>query len=281
MFSGLGLQCFPAGGAFWSGIRSYDDNGNLITDSVDGNYSAHYDYDRVGNRTGSSINGVSTAYTYDDNDRLITAGGETYTYDDNGNTLSKTLGGETSTFSYDSKNQLNQAELIEGGVTTQAQYRYDIDGIRMQKTEDGNSTDYLVDHNRDYAQVVREVDQSTSQSLDYLYGDDLIHQSQNSANEKYYLYDGLGSTRALTDTTGATTDTYDYEAFGSTLNQSGSTANSYLFTGEQYDHTLDQQYLRARYYDPNTTRFTQQDTWMGDDQAPQTLHKYLYGILIQ
>jgi RHS repeat-associated protein len=60
------------------------------------------------------------------------------------------------------------------------------------------------------------------------------------------------------------------------LDQSGATANSYLYTGEQFDGSLGNYYLRARYYDPNSGRFTQMDTWMGRDSDPVTLHKYLY-----
>ena len=72
------------------------------------------------------------------------------------------------------------------------------------------------------------------------------------------------------------TDTYDYEAFGEVLNQTGSTENNYLFTGEQFDNTLNKYYLRARYYDQAQGRFTQMDTWMGRNHDPITLHKYLY-----
>ena len=36
------------------------------------------------------------------------------------------------------------------------------------------------------------------------------------------------------------------------------------------------QYLRARYYDQGIGRFTQQDTYMGRNSDPITLHKYLY-----
>jgi len=36
------------------------------------------------------------------------------------------------------------------------------------------------------------------------------------------------------------------------------------------------QYLRARYYDPNTGRFNQLDPFAGNNHDPQSLHKYLY-----
>ena len=80
----------------------------------------------------------------------------------------------------------------------------------------------------------------------------------------------------MSDNTGTLTDEYNYEAFGDVLSQTGTTENSYLFTGEQFDTTLDQYYLRARYYDQGVGRFTQADTWMGRNSDPITLHKYLY-----
>ncbi|WP_216825072.1 polymorphic toxin-type HINT domain-containing protein [Agarilytica rhodophyticola] len=109
----------------------------------------------------------------------------------------------------------------------------------------------------------------------YRYGHDLINQDR-AGTVSYYHYDGLGSTRHLSDSLGSLTDSYDYEAFGETLSQTGSTVNNYLFTGEQLDASLSQYYLRARYYDQGNGRFTQMDTWMGNNHDPVTLHKYLY-----
>ncbi|HTF97316.1 MAG TPA: hypothetical protein VL995_14355, partial [Cellvibrio sp.] len=91
-----------------------------ITDAVNGNYAASYEYDRAGNRTYETVNGVQTAYTYDNNDRLTQTGGTTYQYDNNGNTLSETLDANTKTCVWDGKN--NFTSLTEGGNTTT--YRY-------------------------------------------------------------------------------------------------------------------------------------------------------------
>ncbi len=146
--------------------------------------------------------------------------------------MSKTIDSQTSTYSYDAKNYLASAELNEAGAITSTAYQYNIDGIRVQKSEAADITDYLIDPNRDYAQVVRETDSSTATSIDYLYRDDLIRQNTPANGYSYYLYDGLGSTRYLTNSLGAVTDSYDYDAFGSTLNQTGTTGNNYLFTGE-------------------------------------------------
>lgn len=74
----------------------------------------------------------------------------------------------------------------------------------------------------------------------------------------------------------AITDTYDYDAFGNLLHSTGTTANNYLFAGEQFDTNLNLYYNRARYLSTNTGRFWTMDTYEGDPQSPLSLHKYLY-----
>lgn len=248
---------------------TYDDvyrlTSEVITDVVAGDYSASFSFDAVGNRLTQTVNGVLTEYTYDDNDRLLSAGVNTYTYDANGNTLVAVLDGDTIEYSYNSKNQLIEMENSAG--TTQ--YAYNISGIRTQ----AGDTQFIVDSNRSYAQVL--IEERAAGDVIYSYGDDLISQTR-SGETHFYHYDGLGSTRALSDELGVVSDTYDYQAFGEILNQTGATENSYLYTGEQFDSGLDQYYLRARYYDQGVGRFTQMDTWMGRNSDPVTLHKYLY-----
>lgn len=56
------------------------------------------------------------------------------------------------------------------------------------------------------------------------------------------------------------TDSYEYSAYGNELNQSGTTANAYRYTGEQLDEETGLYYLRARLLDP-VTGFTQLDTY--------------------
>ena len=139
----------------------------------------------------------------------------------------------------------------------------------------GLTTHYLIDPNRGYVQVLEEQDASGSVQTSYVYGDDLLSQTHNNATHTYH-YDGLGSTRALSDETGTVTDRYGYLAFGQLSYQTGSTPNDYLFTGEQYDNPLGFYYLRARYYNPHNGRFTQMDTFAGMAVEPPSLHKYLY-----
>ena len=240
-----------------------------------------YTYDAVGNRESATENGVTTTYLYDSNDRMLSSTQSgvltTYGYDDNGSMLSKASNGDDTTFAYDARNKLISAIQNQGGsAISNVTFEYDIDGNRTQKTDNGNITNFVVDRNQRYAQVVHETDDQNATQVTYTHGDDLISQDR-SASVNYYNYDGLGSTRSLTDSAGVITDTVDYNAYGSILHQTGTTTNRYLYTGEQFDAALDNYYLRARYYDPTVGRFTQMDTFAGFEKDPITLHKYLYG----
>jgi RHS repeat-associated protein len=108
-----------------------------------------------------------------------------------------------------------------------------------------------------------------------LYGLERISEKQSSGTS-FYGYDGHGSVRQLTNSAGAVTDTYDYDAFGNLINQTGSTPNNYLFAGEQYDPALSLYYNRARYLNTTTGRFWSMDSTEGGDKDPLSLHKYLY-----
>ncbi|MGA8367939.1 MAG: RHS repeat-associated core domain-containing protein, partial [Candidatus Acidiferrales bacterium] len=116
-------------------------------------------------------------------------------------------------------------------------------------------------------------------SRSYFYGLERISQYRQfsgGTQTSYYVYDGHGSVRALTDQTGNVTDTYDYDAFGNLTHSTGATPNEFLFAGEQFDSTLNLYYNRARYLNTTTGRFWSMDTFEGDPRSPLSLHKYLY-----
>ncbi len=258
---------------------TYDDLYRLteekITDPVHGNETISYTYDSFGNRLSRTDSSGTVTYTYDDNDRLreetkngsVTA----YAYDDSGNTLSRSAGTETVTYGYDYENRLVSVQGPDGST----EYACDADGIRVRSVTGGVVTNYLADKNRDYAQVLEERDSSGNITVSYVYGDDLISQKRGGS-VSYYHYDGLGSTRSLTDAAGNITDTYTYEAFGDLLHRIGNTPNNYLFTGEQYDPNAGFYYLRARYYNVGNGRFITSDPFGGNPSDLFSLNKYSY-----
>ncbi len=128
-------------------------------------------------------------YSYDADDRLSSDA-----YDADGNTI---LSSGISD-SYDFENHLIQ----KGGVTIV----YDGDGNRVSETAGGVTTKYLVDtaNLTGYAQVVDEL-QSGAVTRTYSYGLERISETQSinsSSTTSFYGYDGHGSVRQLTSSTG-------------------------------------------------------------------------------
>ena len=258
---------------------TYDDLYRLtkesIVDTVNGDRTSSYVYDKVGNRLGKTVNGVTTAYVYDGNDRLLNekVNGTaivTYGYDNNGSTIAKTENGLTSTYVWNDDKRLVSATVNGKAIG----YKYNDQGIRVSSTVDGVETRYLLDEGIT-ANVWEEYSPNVTVQASYVYGYDLISQVR-SGGSSFYLVDGLGSTRLLTDGQGQVVNAYGYEAFGETVSQSGTATNSYQYAGEQLDGETGDYYLRQRFYDPSTGRFTRRDEYLGEIQNPNTLHKYMY-----
>jgi RHS repeat-associated protein len=185
---------------------------------------------------------------------------------------------------YDSENHMIQ--MVKG--TTTIGMKYDAFGNRVSKavTTAGvtTTTQYLVDdlNPTGYTQVLDELTGpigSAAVQRTYTYGLQRISQDQYVSNAwllSYYQYDGGGSVRQLTNSVGAVTDSYEYDAFGNSFTKQGTTPNNYLYRGEQFDSDLGLYYLRARYYNPATGRFLSRDPLDGQAKIPASLHKYLY-----
>ncbi len=244
-------------------------NETISADPSNKNGVVSYSLDPVGNRLteSSSLSGVNSGtFSYSVDDQLSTE-----SYDSNGNTLA--TGGNA--YGYDSENRLTS--MNSGAVSIV----YDAFGNRVAKTVNGVTTGYLVEDDVNptgLPQVMDEIVGGVVQR-EYAYGLQRISENQvvsGSWTPSFYGYDGAGSVRQLTNSAGAVTDTYEYDAFGNEVNHTGTTPNNYLFRSEQYDPDLSFYYLRARYLNPVTGRFLSRDPNSGHFAIPATLHKYLY-----
>jgi RHS repeat-associated protein len=80
---------------------------------------------------------------------------------------------------------------------------------------------------------------------------------RTSSSKQFFLNDVLGSTIALTDATGSIVRSYTYDPDGNpTTSGSGATTNLEYAAGHQTGGLI---HFAARYYDPNTARWSQQD----------------------
>ena len=259
-------------------------------------------YDAVCNRTSRMVQGLGATVdpisnqnlAFDQRDLILgpngaNSGNTNPNYDLNGNSLTDEFGNPTHDL-YDAENR-----LISRGAG-QITIGYDEDGHRVFETSGGATTVYLVDDRNPtgYSQVLAEypggpaASSANAPTVTYTYGLELICQNRNGV-VRFYAYDGQGSVRLLTDATTtptgggtssgtatAVTDTYDYDAYGQLLAQTGNTSNNYRYTGQQWDPALGMYHLRARYYQPGICRLWTMDNCEGNPEQPSTKNAYAY-----
>ncbi len=220
-----------------------------------------YGYDAIGNRTSQTVNGTTTSFTYNAANELTTSG---FSFDANGNQTASNTG---LAMSYNTKDQTasitppgsgaismsytgaSQVERVSAGSTN---YSYSVLGLN-QETSSG-TTAYTRDN------------QGTLVS------------ERTPSGTYYYLFDGLGSTVALTDSTGAVKNTYSYDPYGTVTSSTGPVVNPYRFGGAYGAYTDSSGLLKIgqRFYDPSLGRWTQQDLVAGALTSPMTLNRYTY-----
>ncbi|MFN8611661.1 MAG: RHS repeat-associated core domain-containing protein [Vulcanimicrobiota bacterium] len=135
-----------------------------------------------------------------------------------------------------------------------AQYRYDASNLRLQKTVNGVTTQYLWDGDR----ILKEYNGDGSVKANYFLG---IDRAAIKTAGKWYLYltDTRGSVTGLLDTAGNRVASYTFGDYGETLTEQGTVYNPFRWNGEQLDAESGLYYLRNRYYQPSTGRFMQRD----------------------
>jgi len=220
-----------------------------------------YQYDPVGNRTAMTDTAVHT-YVYDAANRLTSADGVLYTWDGRGNLLSD----GTFTYTYNSAGRMVRAQSLTATLV----YTYNADGLRLARSQSVTSVQSVDTFTWDWATGVPEL-LSDGDSL-YLIGYDTLGWQSGTA-WTFVLPDALGSVRQETDAAGAVTAAREWSPYGEEI---GEAQTGLGFTGEWFDAGVGLTYLRARWYDGATGRFTQVDPWSGDVRQPHTLHKFNY-----
>jgi RHS repeat-associated protein len=222
---------------------------------VAGGMNQQYALDAWGNLSSMGASGFSqpinthnqvSTFAYDAAGRLLTDAGISYTYDDDGMLLSSTDG---TSYVYDAQNR--RAQISVGG-TAKEYYYFGGELVATLSPATGAWTDMIYAGGQRVASVA----------------------GNQTAVPVYLLPDHVDSEGASVDGSGNTT-ALDYSPFGQTV--SGTTADNFVFTGLERDHSgLD--HAGYRQYSSTTGRWTTPDPYNGsyDFGDPQSLNRYSY-----
>jgi len=289
---------------------SYDSNGQLVAANKSENPvdNESFSYDALGNRL--TYNGTTS--TFDSTGQRIQDDGKfTYVYDLNGNITYKSnkQNGISYTFEYSALNQLKKSTItsapLGGDVLKVIEFKYDPAGRRIAR----QLTDYENPQKSKTQKyyyggdnIIAELDADNNLTASYTHSplrpDDVLGAKFTSfavsnglvqnAGQYYYLKDHLNTVNEITNVSGDIIQKMDYSAYGvlrSVKDASGAgvefknapVRSSFTYTGREYESELGMYYYRARYYDPSTGRFLQQDPDPGKLANPSTfLSKYVY-----
>ena len=272
----------------------YDDNGNIASATLNGKWTG-YTYDALGqliqvndhSDTRSGENGTTWTYSYDLGGNILkkerfayadtTTPLETvtYTYGDanwrdkltavNGNAIRyDAIGNPLSdgTWTYTWQNGRQLQKMQKSGVT--AEFVYNADGLRVQKTVNGVATKYTL-HGKNVVHMTSGTDE-----LHFFYD------AQNrpavvvyNGTAYAYVKSLQGDIVALLNGAGNVVVSYVYDAWGAPIGKSGSMAETlgsvqpFRYRGYVFDEETGLYYLRSRYYNPGWGRFVNADVLIG------------------
>ncbi len=227
--------------------------------------------------TPSSLLPESRAYTYGNDDRMLSDSVWNYVNDNSGNRTSETNGTKTANYTFSVDNLLNSWADTTGNTTN---FSYDPLGHRISKVAGANTDRYVLDISNSLSQVLQITDGSGVVKSNYVYGLGLLESIDAANNPLYYHFDAQHNTVALTDPSGVIKDTYTYDPFGTMFNHTGTTTQPFTFLGE-YGVERESSALyfaRARYYDASHGRFLSKDEFPYDLNNPQTIDRYVYSL---
>jgi len=261
----------------------YDNIDRLTLEKRTGSHPYWYEYtmDGAGNRTQfvqkdgappgpGNVIGTTNA-TYSADNRLLTYGNTSYTWDQNGNQLTKTTNQVTVTYGWNYDNKL--VSLTDGSTMS---FTYNADGLRQSKTVDGTTTRFIYSGVR----LLQETNSGGTTQATYTLApiggewEPLVSHRKSGAS-RFYAFDVLGTTRALTDGNEDVAAVFTDDAWGNVLaaSDTGATPHQYVGRYGYYANaTSGLMLLTQRYYDGGVGRFVSEDSkrstrnwlWYGD-----------------
>jgi RHS repeat-associated protein len=233
---------------------SYDDNLRLTKGA-----GTKYEYDAANNPTliGSDTYSYNAA---DEPEKAVAkkATVDTYTYNEVGERVkTEPATGAATTYGYNQAGDLTTVTRAKSGETPAIEdtYVYNGDGLRTSQTISG-TTSYLAWDTVEKLPLL--LNDGTNS---YIYGPDGVpfEQVSSSGTVLYLHHDQQGSTRLLTNSSGAGVGTATYDAYGNETGSTGTSTTPMGYDGQYTNTDTGLVYLRAREYDPITAEFLSVD----------------------
>ena len=234
-YSALGTQNI---GYRYGNLSAGEMPDQIYSVSWNGNEKVSYTYDALGRLTNKKIAAFNNLYSYKDVDESRTttlvnsvqtpAGTYTYTYDGIGNILSTTDGTYTTSYEYDSLNQLTRVNDEKSGKT----YTYSY--------SNGNITEQ-----KEYAYTTDELGEAVDTKT-WSYGNSTWSDLLTSYNGEQIVYDEIGNPLTIGNkelswlgrqllgiTEGESTVSYTYNGDGQRISKTVNGVNTeYIYNGE-------------------------------------------------
>jgi RHS repeat-associated protein len=249
----------------------YDGENRLTRVEYTDGMVEEYAFDKAGNRTSLTKDGVATTYTYDAADRIQNAGTTSYDFDGNGNLIRKTDEDGVTEYHYDGENRLIHVTLPDGSAVN---HQYDPFGSRISKNDEEETTHYFLDGDN----VLLELDDDNNEVVRYtsaLLMDSWISMQRDGQSYVYHK-NALGSTTGMSNGSQVLVNEYTYDAYGSLKSITEGVENNYRYTGREWDEGIGLYYYRARYNCMSTGRFLTKDKILGYLFRPSSLNSYAY-----
>jgi len=218
-----------------------------------GLFVSQYTYDDNGNR----LTHNATAATYNDQDMMLSYGDNSYTYTANGDLMIKTGTEGTTTYTHDALGNLTQVNLPNNDVIS---YTYDGRNRRIAKMVNGTVTERFIYQNQ--LKPAAKVDSSGNILEQYIYGTRINTPDYILKDGTKYrvIKDHLGGIRMVVNaSTGEVVKTLRYSEFGEITQETGTFNTIFGFAGGIRDNDTNLTKFGARWYDPETGRWTSKE----------------------
>ncbi len=224
---------------------------------------------QVGNLSYDDASQISSAgYAYDARGRQTAAPGEAYVYDGANRLISITADGQTVDLTYNGLGDLRTRTADGTTTTTCHNYALGLAPI-VAESEDltgfGNLSGLTSSYKRFYV---------------YTPGGSLLYSIDLAGGAvRFYHFDRVGSTLFLTDGGGSVSDAYAYDPYGVLLGHDGPSDQPFIYVGRygvRWEPVGELYHMRARHFDPTTTRFLSRDPIWPVLRDPESLNPYQY-----